>query len=184
MLATGTLFALLYMVLVTTLPLTVAARGLPVGDAGLLLTISAATVVAAQPLLRWGPLATNPFRTMAIGYAVLAAGLAGTGVVTTLPGFAAATVLWSVGDLVLMGHAWSIVSGLAPEGARGRYLAAYGLSWGFATVVAPLLGTRLLATGGPPLLWGLMALVALGLSAAQPLLSRVCSGNATSSPRP
>ena len=174
MLAAGTLFALLSMALVTTLPLTVVARGLPVGHAGLLLTVSAVTVVAGQPLLRWGPLATNPFRTMTIGYAVLAAGLAATGLATSLPAFAAATVLWSVGDLVLLGHAWSIVSGLAPEGARGRYLAAYGLSWGFATVLAPLLGTRLLSAGGPALLWGLLALVALGLAAAQPLLSRVC----------
>ncbi len=185
MLAAGTLFALLYMALVTTLPLTVVARGLPVGDAGLLLTVSAVTVVAGQPLLRWGPFSTSPFRTMAIGYAVLAAGLAATGLATGLPGFTAATVLWSVGDLVLLGHAWSIVSGLAPEGARGRYLAAYGLSWGFATVLAPLLGTRLLVAGGPPLLWGLLALVALGLAAAQPLLSRICrTPPGPSSPRP
>jgi len=175
MLAAGTVFAVLHLALVTTLPLTVAARGLPVGDAGLLLTVSASTVVAGQPLLRCKPLSTNTFRAMAMGYAVLAGGLVTTGFVTTLPGFAAATVLWSVGDLLLLGHAWSIVSGLAPESARGRYLAAYGLSWGAATVLAPLLGTGLLAAGGPPLLWGSLALLALGLAAVQPLLSRICS---------
>lgn len=171
MLAAGTLFALLVMQLVTTLPLTVVARGLPVGDAGFLLTVSALTVVAGQPLLRWRRLSRDVFRAMAIGYAVFAAGLAATGFVTSLPGFAAATVLWSVGDLLLLGHAWSIVSGLAPVGARGRYLAAYGLSWGFATVAAPLLGTRLLTTGGPPLLWGVMALVAVALALVQPRLA-------------
>lgn len=171
MLASGTLFALLVMQLVTTLPLTVVARGLPVGDAGLLLTVSALTVVAGQPLLRWRRLSRDVFRAMATGYAVFAAGLAATGFVTSLPGFAAATVLWSIGDLLLLGHAWSIVSGLAPAGARGRYLAAYGLSWGFATVAAPLLGARLLTAGGPPLLWGVMALVALALALVQPRLA-------------
>lgn len=180
MLAAGTLFALLYMAMVMTLPLTLGARGLPPTQAGLLLTVSAVTVVAGQPLLRWRWLTSgSPFRAMTIGYAVLALGLAGTGLATGLVGFAAATVLWSVGDLLLLGHAWSIVSALAPPSARGRYLAAYGLSWGFATVVAPVLGTGLLTLGGPVLLWGTLALVALALAAVQPALRRVCERDVT-----
>lgn len=174
MLAAGSLLAIIAMALVTTLPLTVVARGLPVSDAGLLLTVSAATVVVGQPLLRWRALSANAFRAMTAGYAVLAVGLAATGLVRNFPGLVAATVLWSVGDLLLLGHAWAIVSGLAPAAERGRYLAAYGLSWGLATVVAPLLGTWLLTRGGPPLLWWVMAVGALVLAVAQPLLSRVC----------
>ena len=54
--ALGTAFAVVYLQVTITLPLTVTARGLPVAVVGLLLTVSAATVVLAQPLLalpRW-----------------------------------------------------------------------------------------------------------------------------------
>ena len=71
---------------------------------------------------------------------------------------------------------FAIVSGLAPEGARGRYLAAYGICWGFAAVLAPLLGTRLLDTGGPHLLWLSCAGLAVALAAAQPMVRRVVAG--------
>ena len=56
LLALGTGLAVVYLQITITLPLTVTARGLPVSLVGLLLTVSAATVVLAQPLLahpRW-----------------------------------------------------------------------------------------------------------------------------------
>ncbi len=176
MLGSGTVFALLYLQLTMSLPLTLPARGLPAPHAGVLFTVSAVTIIVGQPLLRRGPLrGLDGFRAMTVGYAVLAAGLAGTAAATTLPGFIAATVLWSVGDLILLGHAWSIVAELAPVEARARYLAAFGLSWGIAAVLAPVLGTHLLDRGGPTLLWLTCAALASALAAAQPALGRYCS---------
>lgn len=176
MLATGTAFAITYLQVTMSLPLTLLVRGLPVAEAGILLTVSAVTIVLGQPLLRWGPLrGRTGFEAMSIGYAVLAAGLAATAFATTLPGFVVATVVWSTGDVLLLGHSWSIVSALAPEGARARYLAAYGLSWGVAAVVAPVLGTQLLSAGGPVVLWMTLAAVALLLATVQPGLARRCA---------
>ena len=174
MLASGTVFAVVYMALVTALPLTLVARGIPAAQTGLVLTVSAVTVVAGQPLLRI-PLLSNAFRAMTIGLVILAAGLTVTAFVTTLPGFALAAVLWSVGDLLLLGHPWTVVSRLAPAGSRGGYLAAYGLSWGVATTVAPVLGTQLLTHGGPTLLWVVLAATTLALASAQPALGRCCA---------
>ena len=176
LLAAGTGFALVYMTVVVCLPLAVAARGLPAEEAGLVLTASALTVVAAQPVLRWRVLAGDGFRAMTVGYVVLAAGLAATAPATSIAGFVAAAVLWSVGDLLLMGHAWTIVSRIAPSGSRGAYLAAYGLSWGVATVVAPLLGSQLLARTGPAGLWCVLGGASLALAAAQPALARCVRG--------
>ncbi|MDQ2756251.1 MAG: MFS transporter [Actinomycetota bacterium] len=173
LLAAGTAFAITYLTLVTALPLTLGSRGIAPVRAGLLLTTSALTVVAGQPLLHWAPL-QRPARALTAGYVALAAGLLATGTSTTLVGFVAATVLWSVGDLLLLGHAWTLVAGIAPAGARGRYLAAYGMSWGVASVVAPILATQLLAARGPLLLWGALAAVALALAAAQPALVTRC----------
>lgn len=173
MLAAGTGFAILYLQITMALPLTLPARGLHAAQAGILFTVSAVTIVAGQPLLRWRRLRDrSSFESMTIGYAVLAVGLAGTGLATTLPGFVAATVIWSIGDLLLLGHSWSIISELAPERARASYLAVFGLSWGIAAVIAPLLGTQLLTHGGPALLWITLAAVALVLAAVQPGLAR------------
>lgn len=173
MLAAGTGFAILYLQITMALPLTLPARGLPAAQAGILFTVSAVTIVAGQPLLRWRRLRDrSSFEAMTIGYAVLAVGLAANGLATTLPGFIVATLFWSVGDLLLLGHSWSIVSELAPERARGSYLAVFGVSWGIAAVIAPLLGTQLLAHGGPALLWMSLAGAAVLLAAVQPGLAR------------
>lgn len=176
MLAVGTCFATLYLQIRVGLPLTMVERGLPAAQFGLLMTVSSVTVVLAQPLLASRLVPGNPFGTMRVGYLVLGAGLAGTGWASGLAGFLATTVVWSIGDVLLLGLPFAIVSGLAPEGARGRYLAAYGICWGFAAVLAPILGTRLLDTGGPRLLWLSCAALAIALAAAQPMLRRVVAG--------
>ena len=177
MLAAGTCFATLYLQIQVGLPLTLVERGLPAAQFGLLMTVSSVTVVLAQPLLASRLVPGNPFGTMLVGYLVLGAGLAGTAWAPGLPAFLATTAVCSVGDALLLGLPFAIVSGLAPEGARGRYLAAYGICWGFAGVLAPLLGTRLLDAGGPRLLWLTCAALALALAAAQPRLRRVVAGS-------
>ncbi len=177
MLAVGTVFAVVYLLVGIALPLTVVARGLPAGDVGLLLTVAAATVALGQPLLAAGPVARlDDFAAMAVGYLLLAAGLVAVGLVHDLVPLAAATVLWSLGDLVLLGRATAVVAGLAPAGTRGGYLATYGLGWGVAAVVGPLVGTRLFAAGGPVLLWSVLGVVCLGLAVAQPVVRREVSG--------
>ena len=174
MLAAGTAFATLYLQISVGLPLTLVARGLPADRLGLLLTVSAATIVAGQPVLRRLPAPRDGFAAMALGHLLLAAGLALTAVAHHLPTFVAATVVWSAGDLLLLGHPYAVVSRLAPAGATGRYLAAYGVSWGLAAIVAPLLGTQLIARSGPAALWLTGAAIALALAAAQPALRRAC----------
>ena len=82
--------------------------------------------------------------------------------------FVAAAVLWSLGDLFLLTRYLTQASGLAPDEARGRYLAIFGLSWGVATTIAPLTVTQLLKTSGPTGLWLTSAAVAVVLAALQP----------------
>ncbi|CAN7389798.1 MFS transporter [Knoellia sp. LjRoot47] len=170
MLGAGTAFAVTYLQITIALPLTLSSRGLEPALLGLLLTVSAATLTAGQPLLRRTVLGRDPFVAMAVGYAILGAGLLANGFATTTWSFVAATVVWSIGDLLLLGHAWSLVAALAPDGSRGRYLAAHGLSWGIAAVGAPLVGTQLLERFGPTTTWVAIAAVAAALSLLQPWL--------------
>ncbi|WP_329571828.1 MFS transporter [Kitasatospora sp. NBC_01266] len=173
MLGSGTLFALVYLQLSVALPLSLARHGLPPADAGLLYTASALTVLAGQPLLRRPRLAALPApAALRAGYLLLAAGLAGYAIAHTLAGLLAATVPLGLGELLLLGRAYAVVADLAPPGASGRYLAAYGTSWGIAAVAAPVLGTQLLARAGSGALWFAMAGGCLLLAAGQPLLLR------------
>ncbi|GAA4125231.1 MFS transporter [Knoellia locipacati] len=170
MLGIGTGFALTYLQITIALPLTLSARGLAPSTLGLLLTVSAATLTAGQPLLRRTALGGDHVVAMTVGYVVLAAGLLANGFATTPWMFVVATVVWSVGDLLLLGHAHSLVAALAPDGSRGRYLAVHGLSWGFAAVLAPVMGTQLLERTGPTTTWVAVAAGSCALALAQPWL--------------
>ena len=184
MLGVGTAFAVVYLQITIALPLTLTERGLPVAAVGLLLTLSATTMVVGQPLLRLAALRRlDDFTAMTLGYLALAVGLGLNGYATGLPAFAAATVVWSLGDLVLLGRAYTVVAALAPDTHRGRYLAVYGVSWGAAAVVAPLVGTQLLAGGGPELAWGAIAATCLALAAVQPAVRRRIVNGPPAAPR-
>ena len=178
MFGAGTVFALVTMQTMIALPLSLDRRGLEPADAGLLFTASAVTVVAAQPALRLRRLAALPdSAALALGYVLMAVGLAGYAVAHTLPAFTAATVLWSLGDVLLLGRALGVVAELAPPGAADRYLAAYGISWGIATVAAPVTSTQALEHAGVTVLWTATAALCLALAAAQlvivdPLIGR------------
>ena len=58
-------------------------------------------------------------------------------------------VVWSLGSLVLLGEPFAVVADLADARDRGRYLAAYGVSWGLATTVAPIVATTLPRPSAP-----------------------------------
>ncbi|NEA35216.1 MFS transporter [Streptomyces sp. SID13031] len=179
-LGSGTVFAVLAMVIVFGLPLTLLDRGVSASGVGIILAVSAIAQVAVQPVLRTRRLrALDDFQALTLGYLLLGAGLIANGFSHSLPAFLAAAVLWSLGDLLLIGRALSVVAELAPDHARGRYLATYGLSWGVATAVAPLVGTQLLATVGPLGLWGGCGLAACLLAALQPRLRRVVRSEAS-----
>ncbi|WP_223279845.1 MFS transporter [Streptomyces sp. SDr-06] len=165
-LATGTAYALIHQQTVMTLPLALTRQGLPAADAGLLFTAAAATTVLAQPLIqlprvrRLGtPLA------LSLAHLLLAAGLTGYALARTLPALLAAAVVWSLGDLLVMGRVYALVTDLAPPGGSGRYLAVFGTSWGVAATLAPVLGTQLLARAGATASWSTMAVLCLLLAA-------------------
>ncbi|MEV4802491.1 MFS transporter [Nonomuraea sp. NPDC049421] len=171
LLLSGTLFALIAMQVIIAMPLALVARGLAAADAGLLTAVSAVVMVACQPLLP-KPASLSHHTAMTLGYALLATGLAGYAVAADLPGHLAATVVLSGGELLMFGRSYALVAAIAPEHARARYLSVFGTSWGFATVLAPLCGTWLIERTGPAGLWGTLALTALLLAVAQPLVVR------------
>ncbi|GAA0595142.1 MFS transporter [Streptomyces crystallinus] len=177
MFASGTGFALVAMQVVMALPLTLDRRGYEAADAGLLFTTSAVTVVVAQPVLRLRRLtALSAPVALALGYALLAAGLSGYAIARGLPAFLLATAVWSLGEVIILARAMSVVADLAPPGASDRYLAVYGISWGIATTAAPVTATQLLDHTGVTALWSATAAFALALAAVQLLVVKPLIG--------
>ncbi|MFB6723881.1 MFS transporter [Kribbella sp. NPDC056345] len=167
LLASGTVFATIYMQLIVGVPLTLLEQGLPASGTGIILAVSAVTMILAQRLLR---VQLDDFQAMRVGYVLLAAGLVVCAFATSLPVFLLATAFWSVGETFLLTRYLTQAAGLAPDDGRARYLAVFGLCWGVATTVAPLIVTQLLETVGPEGLWLVNAAAAIALAAAQPLL--------------
>jgi MFS family permease len=170
LLASGTVFATIYMQLVIGVPLTLIEQGLPESGTGIILAVSAVTLIVAQRLLPVQHL--DDFRAIAIGYLLVGVGLVVTAAAHSLAVFLLAAVLWSLGELFLLTRYLTQAAGLAPDEARGRYLAVFGLSWGIATTIAPLTVTQLLETAGPTGLWLTTAAVAGVLAVLQPWFRR------------
>lgn len=162
LLGAGTVFATAYLEVPFALPLALSDRGMAPAWLGLLLTVSGVAGLAALPVLRRGAVGRlDHHRALALGYGVLAMGLLGLTLAQRAAGFVAATILCAIGEALLLGHTLALVTRLAPEGGHARYLAAYGLSWGIAAVLAPLVGAALLHRG-PGSLWSTTA-AAIGL---------------------
>jgi len=177
MTATGTVFALVYMLMLVGLPLSAAADGLNPASIGLVMATGTLTLVLGRPLLQARPLAalSHP-AAAAAGFIALAAGQAGYAVAHSLAALFAPTVAWAIGNLLLTGRAFAVVTDLAPPGAAARYLAVYGLSWGIATVAAPVLATVVIGSLGPAALWTACAALCLAMAAVQPWLLRAITG--------
>jgi MFS family permease len=169
----GTMFALVYMLILVGLPLSLSARGLNPASAGLIMAMATLTLVTARPALRIPLLARLSDQVACgAGFALMAAGLAGYAAAHSLAGLLAPTAIWSAGNLLLSGRAFAVVTALAPPGAAARYLAVYGLSWGIATVAAPVLATQVIRALGPAALWSGCAALCAVLSCGQPALLR------------
>nr|WP_281379675.1 MFS transporter [Flexivirga oryzae] len=167
--ALATVFTLVYMITIFGVPLTVADRRIGLWVIGVTTAVSAVVSVVAQPLLRVGRLnASDGSAAMATGFVVMAVSCAVLAMAHGPLAVLVFGVLGAIADVLLMSHLYARAARLAPAGAAGRYLAVFGLSWGIATTVAPLvIGATLTVRDGVPL-WLGTALVALTLAVLAP----------------
>lgn len=141
---TGTAFATVYMLIPMAMPLALTAGHRPASDAGLLQALAALVIVVAQPLLRRSENITG---RIVVGYGLLALGLAVAAIQPTMPGYLASTIIIALGDVFLLGYSYTLVAAIAPDGAKARYFALYGITWGIALTIGPPTMGLLLDTG-------------------------------------
>jgi MFS family permease len=86
-----------------------------------------------------------------------------------LGGFWLVIVVMTLGELLLMPTSSTYVANLAPIDMRGRYMSIYGLTWGLAHGIAPLMGGFLSDQINPQATWivgmaiGFLAVVGFAL---------------------
>jgi MFS family permease len=99
---------------------------------------------------------------MAFGTFLYAVGFAMYGFFSSYALFAAAMLVITVGEMVVMPTAQALVAKLAPEDMRGRYMAVFGLTWLIPQATAPLLAGLVMDNADPRWVWfgsGLLGLV-------------------------
>jgi len=132
---------------------------------GFLMTTSAITVIifqfATTRMIKKKP----AFIMMALGVFFYMIGFGMFGIVSAYWLFAAAVVIITIGEMVIMPTASALATNFAPEDMRGRYMAVFGLSWAIPATVGPSLAGLILDNYDPNLLWyigaGICALAVL-----------------------
>ncbi|MGW1987554.1 MFS transporter [Streptomyces collinus] len=165
------IYATVFQQAFATLPLSMAGHGLDGSAYGAIMGVNGVVVILVQPLIGHRLAALDKSRVLAAGFVLAAAGNTLVATAADLTMYGLAVAVWSVGEVLVFGVTAAIVADLAPPALRGRYNGLLGMAWGAGFLLAPLVGTRLLA-GGAPVLWlscaGLCLLAALGQLALAP----------------
>lgn len=128
---------------------------------GFLLTVSAIVVILFQfsmtRLIKNYP----PFRMMAIGTLFYMIGFGLFGFVTAYWMFAAAIIIVTIGEMIVVPTSQGLAANFAPLEMRGRYMAVYGLSWSIPSTIGPGAAGVILDNLNPNLLWYIGAVLCL-----------------------
>jgi len=120
---------------------------------GFLMSTSAITVILLQftttRLIKKRP----AFLMMALGVFFYMIGFGMFGFVSASWLFAAAVVIITIGEMVVMPTASALATNFAPEDMRGRYMAVFGLSWAIPATIGPSAAGLILDNYNPNLLW-------------------------------
>lgn len=146
--------SVVYLQAFVTLPLVFGRDGLGPAAYGVAIGLNGVLIVLLQPLLlgflgrrRRGPLLLAAVVLQGIGFGL-------TGFADGIPMHLVAITVWTLGEILQAGQLGALVAAIAPTYLRGRYMGAFGFSFGAASFLAPALGTQVLARLGEPALWG------------------------------
>jgi MFS family permease len=159
--AFGTVAATVTMVVVFGFPLLVEQRGLSPAVTGWVLAAGAAASVPGAWLAAALRHRTDDAGVLLVGEVVASAGLATIALAGHPVTLAAGLLAFDVGGLLVIATTMARAGTLAPDGARGTYLAVLGLTWGLATSVAPAILTTLGTAYGPGAPFGAAAVALL-----------------------
>lgn len=120
---------------------------------GFLLTSSAVTVILFQFLTTRMIKDQPPLIMMALGTFFYMIGFGMFGFVSAYALFAAAIVIITVGEMIVVPTGQALAASFAPVAMRGRYMAAFGISWALPATIGPGAAGLILDNFNPDMLW-------------------------------
>ncbi len=120
---------------------------------GLLMSTSAITVILFQFWTTRSLKGRPPFIILAVGTLFYMLGFSLFGFVTAFWLFAAAVVVITIGEMLVVPTSQTLAANFAPEEMRGRYMAVYGLVWMVPSIFGPGAAGLILDNYDPNLLW-------------------------------
>jgi MFS family permease len=143
---------------------------------GWLYSLNGLLVVTLQMPISWG-IRRRQLLWMAVGTLCYGGAFMIFYVGTAYAAFLVAMAVLTLGENLVSPLQNTLIAALASEDRRGSYFGAYGAVTNGANIFAPSLGTLLLGTGSPLLLWGsfslLTVVVAMGYLALQRRMPRM-----------
>lgn len=168
--------AALFWLAFTILPLSMAAAGLSETAFGLVLSLNGGLIVLVSLPLAAAAARRPRLPLLAGATLVVGLGMSLHGPAASTAAYAAAVVLWTLGEIVFFALAPSLVADLAPARLRGTYQGVYHAAWGAGAFLGPALGGAAFERWGDHTAWALglaaAAAAAAGMLALRPAAAR------------
>lgn len=148
-------------------PLAMAQHGLGPDGFGRVLAVNGILIATLQPFSARLVGRFDPAHVLAASAVLVGIGYGAYALCDTELQFAAATAVWTVGEILGLPSAARIVADLSPEALRGRYQGAFSFCFGLALFAAPAVGAAVLQGWGSRRLWAACLVVAVAVSLAQ-----------------
>ncbi|HEY7725726.1 MAG TPA: MFS transporter [Anaeromyxobacteraceae bacterium] len=148
-------------------PIDMAAHGVSTAAYGRVLAVNGVLIVLLQPSLSRISGRFDAARVLALAAVLLGLGYGAFALCASAWQYAAATAVWTLGEILAFPTSAAVVAALAPADLRGRYQGLYGLSFGVAMLLSPILGSSALQRLGSRALWASCLGLSLAVAAGQ-----------------
>jgi MFS family permease len=167
--------AMVFQQFLVALPLDMTHKGLAPETYGALIAVNGVFIVVVQPLLGPRLQRFDPRRVIVAGTLIVGLGFGMTALAHRPAAFAASIATWTLGEILWLPLIPAVVAAFSPPNLRGGYQGASQLAWGASALLAPVVGTLVMARFGGAVLWAgcllVMAATAAGhLAALRPAL--------------
>jgi MFS family permease len=127
--------------------------GVPESSYGFIMATNAAMVVVFQYSVTRVTQRHYHLPVLAVGSLFYALGVGSVAWGTGFGAFLVSMIILTIGELIMIPTSTALTANLAPPDMRGRYMSVYGLTWGVAMGIGPVLGGVLNDQVAPVAIW-------------------------------
>jgi MFS family permease len=144
----------------STFALHVKSEGYSAATYGALVSLNGLLIILLELWMTARLQSRKPQPVIAIGFLLSGIGFFLTQFAHSIPMIAMTVAVWTLGEIVSSPMAVALVTDIAPERYRGRYMGLWVMTWSFGMIAGPMLGTFVFERN-PSLLWWACAVLGI-----------------------